>query len=158
MIKDSNRRRDNPRIRLPLWGVALLALFIAVLLIASTLWVFNTVRDISSSLDTQPPAFEEGGSQGGSDDFWENLGDPLVTPGAQEVDGGGGLSIDALQPWSGKERVTVLVLGIDLRCDEEGPTHTDSMMVLTMDPVGLSAAALSLPTRLVGRDPQLRSQ
>jgi polyisoprenyl-teichoic acid--peptidoglycan teichoic acid transferase len=41
--------------------------------------------------------------------------------------------------------VNVLLLGIDLRCGEEGPTHTDSMMVMTIDPVGMSAAALSLP-------------
>lgn len=39
-------------------------------------------------------------------------------------------------------------MGIDQRCDEEGPAHTDTMMVLTIDPVGLSAAMLSLPRDL----------
>lgn len=58
------------------------------------------------------------------------------------------LSTDALKPWSGTERVSILLLGIDLRCDEEGPAHTDSMMVLTIDPVGLSASLLSLPRDL----------
>ncbi len=29
--------------------------------------------------------------------------------------------------------------------DETGPTHTDSMMLLTLDPTSLSAAVLSLP-------------
>jgi LCP family protein required for cell wall assembly len=36
-------------------------------------------------------------------------------------------------------------MGIDQRCDESGPNHTDSMMLVTIDPVGLSAAVMSLP-------------
>lgn len=124
----------------------MLAVFIAVLIIGGAIWLFNTVRDISSSLDTAPPAFEPGEAPDNSESIW-NLDDPLITPAPQNGDNAG-LSIDSLQPWSGKERVSVLVMGIDLRCDEEGPTHTDSMMVLTMDPVGLSAAALSLPRDL----------
>lgn len=147
MIEDSNRRRQSSRIRLPLWGVSLLAIFIAILVIGSTIWLFNSVRNIASTMDGDLPAFEAG-EDNGSGQSVGPLGDPLITPVSAGNDGGGGLSIDSLRPWSGKERVTVLVMGIDLRCDEEGPTHTDSMMVLTMDPVGLSAAALSLPRDL----------
>lgn len=55
------------------------------------------------------------------------------------------LNADSVQPWSGQERVTILMLGIDQRCEEDGPTHTDSMMLVTVDPVGLSAGILSLP-------------
>ncbi len=146
MIKDANRRQ-SPRVRLPLWGVALLALFIAILLIGSTIWLFNTVRDVASSMDPAPPAFEDGDAPAGAQNPW-SVGDPLITPLAGEPAPGAGFSIESFQPWSGKERVSVLVMGIDLRCEEEGPTHTDSMMVLTMDPVGLSAAALSLPRDL----------
>jgi LCP family protein required for cell wall assembly len=60
------------------------------------------------------------------------------------------LSADALKPWSGTERVSILLLGIDHRpeCEEEGPAHTDSMMVLTIDPVSMSASVLSLPRDL----------
>ena len=144
MIKDSNERRKQPKVRLPLWGAALIAVLIAVLIIGSTIWLFNTVQGISSSLDTTAPGFEPGDGPAGTENIW-NLDDPLVTPAADDGSSGAVLSPEALQPWSGKERVSVLVMGIDLRCDEEGPTHTDSMMVLTMDPVGLSAAALSLP-------------
>lgn len=146
MIKDSNQRRKTPTIRLPLWGVALLAVFIAVLIIGSTIWLFNTVRDMTAALDTAPPAFEQP-AEGQTDTAgaW-NLDDPLITPLPEESNAS--FSAGALQPWSGKERVSILVLGIDLRCDEEGPTHTDTMMVLTMDPVGKSAAVLSLPRDL----------
>ena len=144
MTKDSNTRRNQTKVRLPLWGVALLALFIAVLIIGSTIWLFNTVQGIASTLDTTAPEFEPGDGGAGTENIW-NLDDPLVTPAADEGGVGAALSPDVLRPWSGKERVSILIMGIDLRCDEEGPTHTDTMMVLTMDPVGLSAAALSLP-------------
>ncbi len=46
------------------------------------------------------------------------------------------------------ERVNILLLGVDLRCDEEGPTHSDTIMVATIDPVSRSAALLSLPRDL----------
>lgn len=58
------------------------------------------------------------------------------------------LSTDALKTWNGTDRVSILLLGIDQRCEEEGPTHTDTIMVLTIDPVGLSASILSLPRDL----------
>ncbi len=147
MTKDIKQQRKSPSIRLPLWGVALLAVLIAVVIIASTIWLFNTVRDITASMETAPAAFEASGEQDSTDNIW-NLDDPLVTSTGPDDGNPGGLSVESLQPWQGKERVSVLVMGIDLRCDEEGPTHTDSMMVLTMDPVGLSAAALSLPRDL----------
>ncbi|MFW6069027.1 MAG: LCP family protein [Chloroflexota bacterium] len=147
MARDIKQQRKTPSIRLPLWGVALLAVLIAVVIIASTIWLFNTVRDIAASSETAPAAFEASGEQGNTDNTW-NLDEPLVTSTGPDDGSAGGLSVESLQPWQGKERVSVLVMGIDLRCDEEGPTHTDSMMVLTMDPVGLSAAALSLPRDL----------
>src|SRR5512135_500137 len=37
--------------------------------------------------------------------------------------------------WNGVERVTVLLLGIDERHQEMGPFRTDTMLVLTVDPV-----------------------
>jgi LCP family protein required for cell wall assembly len=52
------------------------------------------------------------------------------------------------KPWNGAERVTILMLGIDQRCDLPGPTHTDTMMLVTVDPVDMSAAVLSLPRDL----------
>jgi LCP family protein required for cell wall assembly len=145
MTKDSKQRRQRPTFRLPLWGVALIALLVAILIVGSTIWLFNTVRDMAAATDAEAPAFEPAEDSGDTESIW-NLDDPLVTPLAQ--DNGSPLAAGALEPWSGEERVTLLALGIDLRCDEEGPTHTDSMMVLTMDPVGLSAAVLSLPRDL----------
>ncbi len=56
--------------------------------------------------------------------------------------------VQAQEPWSGTSRVTILLMGIDRRCGEVGPVRTDSLMVLSVDPVGKTAAILSLPRDL----------
>ena len=50
--------------------------------------------------------------------------------------------------WTGTKRVTVLLLGIDERPDENGPSRTDTMMVLTLDPATNMAGVLSIPRDL----------
>jgi len=50
--------------------------------------------------------------------------------------------------WNGVERVTVLLLGIDERHQETGPFRTDTMLVLTVDPVAKTAGILSIPRDL----------
>jgi len=47
-----------------------------------------------------------------------------------------------------KERVTILLLGIDRRDKENGPCRTDTMIVVTIDPVAKKAAMLSIPRDL----------
>jgi LCP family protein required for cell wall assembly len=135
-----------------LWGFGVLLVVAIILIAATAFWLFRTVQGMAASWDASEPEFavpaQEEEAQDASVNPWP-LGEPIVTPGAIAGDNTEPSSpIAALQPWSGRERVTILLLGIDLRCDEEGPTHTDSMMVLTIDPVGLSAAALSLPRDL----------
>ncbi len=55
-----------------------------------------------------------------------------------------------LTPWDGKERVTVLIMGVDYRDWEGGvkAPRTDTMMLLTMDPVSKTAGLLSVPRDL----------
>jgi LCP family protein required for cell wall assembly len=51
--------------------------------------------------------------------------------------------------WDGSNRVTILVMGLDYRDWEgEGPSRTDSMMLLTMDPVSRTAGMMSIPRDL----------
>lgn len=47
--------------------------------------------------------------------------------------------------WKSKERVNILLLGTDQRPDEKGPTRTDTMLLLTVDPLSKTAGMLSLP-------------
>jgi LCP family protein required for cell wall assembly len=52
-------------------------------------------------------------------------------------------------PWDGKNRVTVLVMGLDYRDWEGGgPSRTDTMILLTIDPVTNTAGILSIPRDL----------
>lgn len=55
-------------------------------------------------------------------------------------------------PWDGKSRVTILVLGLDYAdwegTDRLGPPRSDAMMLLTIDPLGHKAAMLSIPRDL----------
>ncbi|MBC8509162.1 MAG: LCP family protein, partial [Chloroflexi bacterium] len=56
----------------------------------------------------------------------------------------------SLTPWDGTSRVTILVMGLDYRdwSSGEGPSRTDTMMLLTLDPLSNSAGMLSIPRDL----------
>jgi LCP family protein required for cell wall assembly len=47
--------------------------------------------------------------------------------------------------WTGKERLNVLILGIDSRDADRTTQNTDTMMVVSLDPVNRTAAMLSVP-------------
>jgi LCP family protein required for cell wall assembly len=50
------------------------------------------------------------------------------------------------EPWDGVSRITILLMGLDYRDWEAGEVpRTDSMMVITLDPVAGEAALLSIP-------------
>ncbi len=54
------------------------------------------------------------------------------------------------QPWDGSDRVTILIMGLDYRDWEagEGAPRTDTMMLLTIDPLSNTAGMLSIPRDL----------
>ncbi len=53
------------------------------------------------------------------------------------------------EPWDGVSRVNVLIMGLDYRDWEAGETpRTDTMMVLTLDPLNKTAAMVSIPRDL----------
>lgn len=145
MTSSSKKRRAQSGIRLPLWALILVTVVGSLVLVGSSIWLFRTVRSMSSTLEISSPDFDPIAEPmpGAAVTVNENPNDPAAEPLPL-------LSTDALKPWSGTERVSILLLGIDHRqdCEEDGPAHTDSMMVLTIDPVGLSASVLSLPRDL----------
>lgn len=70
----------------------------------------------------------------------------IMQPGEEgEVEPG---STTSWESWQGTDRVNVLVLGVDERESEEGPWRTDTMIVLTIDPLTKSAGMLSIPRDL----------
>ena len=80
---------------------------------------------------------------------------PQVTPGTPAPDDVPPtptlVSLDATpQPWSGNSRVTVLLMGLDFRDWEagSGAPRTDTMMVISFDPLTKQAAMMSIPRDL----------
>ncbi len=148
-MKSNPPRRAPARVRLPLWAALLLGLGIFILLIGSSVWLYQTIQATVSSLEVINPEFANPGSS--NSDSAQELPPPSSSnnePPQGNSSSAPILSSDAFHRWEGKSRVSILLMGVDQRCDETGPTHTDSMMVLTIDPVGLSAAVLSLPRDL----------
>jgi LCP family protein required for cell wall assembly len=50
--------------------------------------------------------------------------------------------------WSDPRRLNVLVMGIDQRRGETGPSHTDTIMIVSIDPVRHTVGILSVPRDL----------
>jgi LCP family protein required for cell wall assembly len=55
---------------------------------------------------------------------------------------------ESLPDWSQRERVNILLLGVDQRPQEEGPWRSDTMIIATVDPRSMTAGALSIPRDL----------
>ena len=76
--------------------------------------------------------------------------EPVVTPppgsNANPTEG----SPQLPQAWMGAERVTILIMGLDYRDWEagEGAPRTDTMILLTLDPISQTAGMLSIPRDL----------
>jgi len=55
---------------------------------------------------------------------------------------------ETLPVWTGTDRVTVLILGIDERAQEDDFWRTDTIILATLDPVTMQAGVLSIPRDL----------
>lgn len=75
---------------------------------------------------------------------------PPISNSNTESSGGGGAdqARDELRVWEKRERVNILLLGIDKREGEHGPWRTDTMILGTIDPQSKTAGMLSLPRDL----------
>ncbi|MFO7662764.1 MAG: LCP family protein [Chloroflexota bacterium] len=145
MTSESRKpRRSSSGVRLPLWALALLILFGLLLLILSSAWLFSTVRGLASNTV----------GSGTGIDFVPLPGQSSNDPSAPVISEGvspsseGGLQPESIPAWAGSDRINVLLLGVDLRCDESGPTHSDTIIVASIDPISRSGAMLSIPRDL----------
>ncbi len=61
-------------------------------------------------------------------------------------------------PWDGSSRVTILIIGLDYRDWEAGgPPRSDTMMLLTLDPISKTAGMMSVPRDMWVNIPQINS-
>jgi polyisoprenyl-teichoic acid--peptidoglycan teichoic acid transferase len=108
---------------------ALLVMFFLTVAGATSVFVFGQVYDFTMKSEMLP-------------DFTVN---PESQPESEMITYESG---KALPRWKGVDRVNVLVLGIDERAYEEGPWRTDTMLVLTIDPLSMTGGMLSIPRDL----------
>ncbi len=123
-----NAQRGSSRSGIPGWFWGALAFAFGGTLLIASFMIFVRVRDYVA------------------DQQLINLADdplPLINTPEPDV-----TAVPELPRWNGYERVNVLLLGIDERKGEEGPWRTDTVLVLTLDPVTMSAGILSIPRDL----------
>lgn len=104
-----------------------LVLFLVISAVAG-MFVFDQVRRYIAASDSPPP-FTSGPIRAEEGTPTPDVTSPTLV-------------------WQGKERVNILVMGIDQRAGEEGAFRTDTMLVLTLDPVSKTGAVLSIPRDL----------
>jgi LCP family protein required for cell wall assembly len=121
-----------------LWG-ALVVFIVAVIL--TGLSVFTGVHNViaSGNLLQSDPNFSTQATS--TSDLPANL---TITPTLVPQAG------PPPKPWDGASRVTLLVFGLDYRdwASEEGPPRTDTMILVSIDPLTKSAGMLSIPRDL----------
>ena len=113
---------DRTNVLLVVWMIV----FLAVGLFGSY-QVYTSVRETVANWETTGP-FQPNPTRR-----------PGATPAPAEI---------VLPDWQGKERVNILLLGIDQRQSEQGPWRTDTMILVSIDPATKSAGMLSLPRDL----------
>ncbi len=106
-----------------------LVLIYVIVTAASGFVVHSWMRDQVSRSDILP-------------DFTISRSSEEESPNVERVEG------QALPVWKGTDRVTVLVLGIDEREQEDDVWRTDTMILATLDPVAMRAGVLSIPRDL----------
>ena len=142
---------------LPLWAVGLLTICVLIVLIATGYWTYNAVLDLVSKnfVTESEPSPSDSPSNSQKTSGTNSPDKQIFSEEPNDTVGGTPIAIDKEEPndkenmilpsWEGKERINMLLLGIDLRCGEEGATRTDSMMLVSIDPVNYTAVAVSLP-------------
>lgn len=123
--------------------IALLAVFLIAAVLTAYL-TYHAVRDFITSYEmTDLPGvtIHDATPRPG-----ETSAQPVLDPGVPLQSG----NVPAPPAWDGAKRVTLLVMGLDYRDWEagEGPPRTDTMILLTIDPLAQTAGMLSIPRDL----------
>ena len=132
---------------------AFVALMVAPLLLAVAVsrspWAEKVVADaafdlLALSFGVVAPSPDPTGDHGDQSRSGPASGTPLTNEEAPRFENS---DLDVPE-WSSKERVNVILLGTDRRDNEPDVTRTDTILIVSIDPVSKSAGVLSLPRDL----------
>ena len=138
-MRTSSRKPSGPRGAIPNWLIWVLGGAFFVGAIVSIVLVFTAARGLTSAwTGTGPAPFAFAGSEPAGATSEAPVIPTSVAPA------------DSAPQWNGSDRVTVLLMGLDYRdwLQGDGPPRTDSMMLVTVDPVAHTAGMLSIPRDL----------
>ena len=127
MQGEGNEVKRSASVIQSIFTAGLVVLFMTISAVAGV-FVFDQVRRYIAASDTPPPF---------------TTGPVSSDPGTPTPD-----LTSPSNVWTGKERINILVMGIDQRPGEEGAFRTDTMLVLTLDPVSKTGGMLSIPRDL----------
>jgi len=127
MASTSTNVRQNKLPYKLLINLSLLLIYV-LLTVAAGFAVFVKVRQGTAVLEILP-------------EFTIKQTEP-ESPNVSRVEG------ETLPVWTDTDRITVLILGIDERVQEEDFWRTDTMILATLDPVTMQAGVLSIPRDL----------
>ena len=127
-----------------------IAIPIAILTVACVagLISFIFIRELVIIFSGQDAANSPAFQQQTGEIVLDEQGNPVLPEG---YSAGSQVEIEpSLNPWDGAGRVTILLLGLDYRdwAADEGPSRSDTMILLTLDPLTNSAGMLSIPRDL----------
>lgn len=161
--------------RIPQWFVMVWVIGIALVSVAGSALAYTFVRDRAGELDsvlelpdlpqldglvvlrdnTATPAPTatttplDQATPSGEGDQPGNDTQPAETPDPAASEAGTSTEAqDDIPAWNDPRRVSILLLGIDQREGEQGTFPTDTVMLLSLDPVGKTAAMLTIPRDL----------
>ena len=140
----SNARIARLRPSLDRVTVIVLVVFLVVASItavAAFFWARNFFASWTMTNIAGAPVFVGGNSSNSTD------GNPIGTNGAPSTSPLQRETDPTPVPWDGTSRVTLLVMGLDYRDWSEGVDvpRTDSMILLSVDPISKTAGMLSIP-------------
>jgi LCP family protein required for cell wall assembly len=125
-----------PRKGLPEWAQGILATLAIAAVAAAALFSFSVSNTFFTTGRFELPAINPQATK---------TLPPGVTPTTE-------IPMPTPKPWNGVDRITILALGLDSRDWEAQPNknvaRSDTMLVLTMDPIAKTAAMLSIPRDL----------
>lgn len=135
-----NEIKKTSGFRLDKTNIIILTVFV-ILAIITAIGVYSLAKNIISTwtmtnlgglpvLTNPSNSTPNGDSE--TDPFLQSMIDPI--------------DIEQIEPWDGVSRVTILLMGLDYRDWVAGEIpRTDTMMLITVDPVAKEAAMLSIP-------------
>jgi len=120
----------------------ILAVLLLVALVGGV-FGFRTVRHVVATNQTFSLPGDPVVRAPRGDDNGEESDEPLI------IDSAPAASLPSPEPWDGISRVNILLMGLDYRDWEAGETpRTDTMILLTFDPLSNTAGMLSIPRDL----------